>query len=113
MTLLAPVKVLHNVQCLAFLMTHGPKYGYFPEPDKCYYICKDENEGVAKAAFEQHGLVINFTGGRRYLGGFIGSNCSMVYLGPQGSFAKLSKVSGAKGSTASHQYTSSGQGCTH
>ncbi|KAL7526155.1 hypothetical protein ACHAXR_001348, partial [Thalassiosira sp. AJA248-18] len=65
-------KAVHNAQCLNFLMTHGPKYGYFPEPDKCYYICKAEDEGVARAAFEQHGLVINYTRGRRYLGGFIG-----------------------------------------
>ncbi|KAL7543292.1 hypothetical protein ACHAXR_013157 [Thalassiosira sp. AJA248-18] len=69
-------KAVHNAQCLAFLMEHGPKYGYFPEPDKCYYICKAEDEPVAKAAFEQHGLTINYTRGRRYLGGFIGSEAT-------------------------------------
>ncbi|KAL7525951.1 hypothetical protein ACHAXR_001236, partial [Thalassiosira sp. AJA248-18] len=66
-------KAADNARCLNFLMTHGPKYGYFPEPDKCWYICKAEDEAVAKAAFQQHGLNINYTRGRRYLGGFIGS----------------------------------------
>ncbi|KAL7530960.1 hypothetical protein ACHAXR_003773, partial [Thalassiosira sp. AJA248-18] len=67
-------KAIHNAQCLDFLMTHGPRYGYFPEPDKCYSICKAGDEGVARAAFEQH--VINYTRGRRYLGSFTGSEAT-------------------------------------
>ncbi|KAL7530967.1 hypothetical protein ACHAXR_004921 [Thalassiosira sp. AJA248-18] len=66
-------KATDNARCLNFLMTLGPKYGYSLEPDKCWYICKAEDEEVAKAAFQQFGLAINYTRGRRYLGGFIGS----------------------------------------
>ncbi|KAL7533156.1 hypothetical protein ACHAXR_005075, partial [Thalassiosira sp. AJA248-18] len=66
-------KAINNARCLNFLMEHGPKYGYFPEPDKCWYICKAEDEEVAKGAFQQFGLNINYTRGKRYLGGFIGS----------------------------------------
>ncbi|KAL7541918.1 hypothetical protein ACHAXR_011676 [Thalassiosira sp. AJA248-18] len=58
-------------------MTHdGPKYGYFSEPEKCDYICKAEDEQVAKEVFEHYCLVINYTRGRRYLSGFIGSEAT-------------------------------------
>ncbi|KAL7426097.1 hypothetical protein ACHAXH_000232 [Discostella pseudostelligera] len=54
----------------------GPKYGYFADPSKSYYICKGEDEAVAKREFEQLNLDINFSRGERYLGGFIGSGAS-------------------------------------
>ncbi len=38
-----------------------------------YYICKAEDEDVARAAFEGFGLEINYSRGQRHLGGFIGS----------------------------------------
>ena len=66
-------KALPNAQCLDFLVKFGPQYGYFPEPSKSYYICKAEDEDVARQAFESFGLEINYSRGRRYLGGFIGS----------------------------------------
>ncbi|KAL7524160.1 hypothetical protein ACHAXR_000461, partial [Thalassiosira sp. AJA248-18] len=66
-------KAINNGHCLKFLMEHGPKYGYFPEPDKYWYVCKAKDDGFAKEAFQQYGLVINYTHGKRYLGGFIGS----------------------------------------
>ncbi|KAL7524231.1 hypothetical protein ACHAXR_000484 [Thalassiosira sp. AJA248-18] len=36
-----------TLDCQPSLFTRR-KYGYFPEPDKCYYICKAEDEQVAK-----------------------------------------------------------------
>ena len=66
-------KAVPNVQCLDFLVKFGPTYGYFPEPSKLYYICRAEDEEVAHAAFEGFGLEINYSRGKQYLGGFIGS----------------------------------------
>ncbi len=54
-------------------MKFGPQYGYFPEPGKLYYICKSEDENVARQAFESFGLEINYSSGQHFLGGFIGS----------------------------------------
>ena len=34
----------HNAECLSFLVEAGPKYGYFPSPEKSFYICKGEDE---------------------------------------------------------------------
>ncbi len=66
-------KAVPNAQCLDFLVKFGPTYGYFPEPSKSYYICKAEDEGVARATIEGFGLEINYSRGQRYLGGFMGS----------------------------------------
>ena len=63
-----------NARCLRFLMEKGPVYGYHPEPEKGFYICKEEDEPVARRDFEREGFYnINFVRGRRYLGGFLGS----------------------------------------
>ena len=71
-----------NAGCLDFLVKHGPKYGYFAEPSKSCYICKVEDEPVARQAFERLGLEMNFSCGERYLGGFIGSGASKeLWLG--------------------------------
>ncbi|KAL7531966.1 hypothetical protein ACHAXR_006015, partial [Thalassiosira sp. AJA248-18] len=61
----------HNAECLDFLMKNGPRYGYFPEPEKSWYICKGEDEADARAAFASFGINIQYTRGHRYLGGFI------------------------------------------
>ncbi len=66
-------KALTNAQCRDFLVKFGPPYGYFPEPGKLYYICKEEDEPAACQAFESFGLEINYSRGQRYLGGFIRS----------------------------------------
>jgi hypothetical protein len=66
-------KAVHNAVCLSYLMRHGPKYGYFPEPGKSWYICKAEDEAVAWQVFEANDLDIQFSRGQRYLGGFIGA----------------------------------------
>jgi hypothetical protein len=39
-------------------MRHGPRYGYFPEPGKSWYICKAEDEAVARQVFEANDLDI-------------------------------------------------------
>ena len=54
----------HSAQCLAYLMNHGPKYGYYPLPEKSWYICKVEDEAVAKEAFVTQGLKLNCVQGR-------------------------------------------------
>ena len=59
-------------------MRHGPRYGYFPDPGKSWYICKVEDEAVARQVFKANDLDIQFSRGQRYLGGFIGSNASKV-----------------------------------
>jgi hypothetical protein len=66
-------KAVPNARCLDFLVKFGSTYGYFPGPSKSYYICKAEDEEVARAAFKGFGLEINYSRGQRYLGGFIGS----------------------------------------
>ncbi|KAL7523666.1 hypothetical protein ACHAXR_000280 [Thalassiosira sp. AJA248-18] len=57
----------HNAECIDFLMKKGPRYGYFPEPEKSWYICKGEDEADARAAFENYGIYIQYTRGHRYL----------------------------------------------
>ena len=41
-------------------------------PAKSCYICKAEDEAVARQAFLEKGLTINYSRGQRYQGGFIG-----------------------------------------
>ena len=69
-------KALHNAACLSYLMRHGPRNGYFPEPGKSWYICKVEDKAVTWQVFKANVLGIQFSHGQRYLGGFIGSNAS-------------------------------------
>ncbi len=54
-----------NVECLRYLIQHGPRYGYFVEPAKSTYICKLADEAIAREAFASHGLVIGFSQGER------------------------------------------------
>jgi hypothetical protein len=54
----------------------GPGTGYFPDPWKSWYICKGEDEAVARQAFKANDLDIQYSRGQRYFGGFIGSNAS-------------------------------------
>jgi hypothetical protein len=62
-----------SARCLLHLQTEGPRYGYFPEASKCIYVCKAEDEQLAREAFEGLGLNIQYSRGERYLGGFVGS----------------------------------------
>ena len=64
----------YNAECLRLLERHGPIFGYFPEPDKSIYVCKGEDEMIARYYFEAAGFQdINYSRGNRYLGGYIGS----------------------------------------
>ena len=62
-----------SAKYLQLLQQWGPKYGYFPEPAKCIYICKAVDEPKAREAFVRRGLHIKYSRGKRYLGGFVGS----------------------------------------
>ena len=62
-----------NARCLDLLKKFGPTSGYFPEPSKSFYICKAEDEEVARAAFGGFGLEINYSREQWYLSGFIES----------------------------------------
>ena len=64
-------KAVHAVECLECLVINGPGQGYFPEPAKSYYVCKEEGEDVTRQAFMDKGLTINYVRGRPYLGCFI------------------------------------------
>ena len=58
---------------LEYLCTHGPRYGYFPNLAKSWYIYKEADEERAQEAFNSRRLIIQMTCGRIYLGGCIGS----------------------------------------
>ena len=61
-----------NASVMQSLILHGSDYGYYPEPEKSWYICLLEDEAEARRVFEEFGLAIQFTRGQRYVGGFIG-----------------------------------------
>ena len=63
-----------NARCLAYLMEHGPWYGYIPKPEKSWYICKSQDKEEARRAFDARGLTIGYSRGQQYLGGFVGSD---------------------------------------
>ena len=48
----------------------GPKFGYYPEPDKCILIVPEDSLEKAKAEFAD--LQFKIKTRHRYLGGFIG-----------------------------------------
>ena len=52
-------------------MEEGPKFGYFPEPDKSYLVVHPNQVDEAKLLFAK--LKVNMVTGNRFLGGFIGS----------------------------------------
>ena len=55
-------------------MEEGPKFGYFPEPDKSYLVVHPNQVDEAKLLFAE--LKVNVVTGNHFLGGFIGSTCS-------------------------------------
>jgi hypothetical protein len=59
------------------LMEKGLSVGYFPEPAKSYHICPKEEEAEARAAFEEAGISVNFCRGKRYVGGYVGSEAML------------------------------------
>jgi hypothetical protein len=65
-------KLLECAMCLEFLSERGPVYGYYIKPEKTHVICTEADEPQARAAFLSRGLMVNFSRGQRYLGGYIG-----------------------------------------
>jgi hypothetical protein len=61
------------------LMEKGPSMGYFPEPAKSYHICPKEEEAEARVAFKEAGIEVNFCQGKRYVGGFSGSEAMLEH----------------------------------
>ena len=52
------------------LLELGPKFGYYPNPEKCYLVVDNSYVNVAKLHFDDLGVqIVNH---HRYLGGFIG-----------------------------------------
>jgi hypothetical protein len=56
---------------MKLLMQEGPKYGYYPEPDKSYLVVAPAFIEEAKQLFSPYGVVV--VEGHRVLGGFVGS----------------------------------------
>ena len=60
--------------CFACLRDEGPRWGYFIEEDKSFYLCKAEDKAVARTAFAAKGFTkVKFCRGHRYLGGYLGA----------------------------------------
>ena len=62
-----------NARCLKLLTQLGPWFGYYPEPAKSWHICTEAEETAAREAFRREGFQMQFSRGKRYVGGFIGS----------------------------------------
>ena len=61
-----------NVQLLKLLMERGEDQGYFPNPDKSFFISDTPGqEEAAKREFTAEGLELNFVSGSGYLGGYL------------------------------------------
>ena len=60
------------VEWLSSLTENGPKYGFYPEPSKSYLVVHPNIVEKAHQLFYRFGIRIDE--GRRYLGGFIGSD---------------------------------------
>ena len=55
-------------------LSSNPRYGYFPSTEKSFYVCKGEDEPLARTVFEAEGIAdLNYVLGKRYLGRFLGS----------------------------------------
>ena len=66
-------KLQHVKSWWETLLSLGPGYGYYPRPDKCWLILKDEtSKKVAEDLFASSKINIT-TEGHRYLGGTLGS----------------------------------------
>ena len=60
---------------LELLILEGPKYGYFPEPEKSYLVVHPNLLDEAKLLFKD--IQINIVAGHMFLGGYVGrsANC--------------------------------------
>ena len=62
-----------SAQLIKLIMKRGTGQGYLPKPAKSLFIVDlpDQKE-VAKRKFKAEGLHLNFVGGSRYMGGYLG-----------------------------------------
>ena len=72
-------------QLLKLFMKRGPDKGYFPKPSKFLFISDNPGEEeVAKREFAVEGLTLNFVGGSRYLGEYLGPQAELeAWVKPQ------------------------------
>ena len=67
-------KLTHLRDWFDKLCEHGPKYGYYPEVDKCIVIVDNNHEAESRSAFKHLGVKV--VKGYCFLGGFIGDHDS-------------------------------------
>ena len=60
------------IEWLKLLILEGPKYGYFPEPEKSYLVVHPDFVDIAKEKFAD--FKMNIVTSHRFLGGFIGND---------------------------------------
>ena len=60
------------LEWLKILIEEGPKFGYFPEPEKSYIVVHPDQVDAANKLFIDY--KINVVTGHRFLGGFIGAS---------------------------------------
>ena len=77
---------------MKLLICEGPKYGYYPEPDKSYLVVSPKFVALAKQLFSAYGVTI--IEGGRVLGGFVGSKAEAQSWGANKvqSWVKLLKI---------------------
>ena len=56
----------------SLLCSRGPRYGYFPEPSKCFVVVAPSRLSLAREVFGDLGVRV--VTGHRFLGGFIGDS---------------------------------------
>jgi hypothetical protein len=78
-------KARRNAKLLRLLVEEGPAAGYFPEPEKSWHICRKEDMPAARQAFEEEGFPdMQFSEGRRYVGGHVGTlEKEVAWIRPQ------------------------------
>ena len=63
----------NSAQLLKLLLDRSTDSGYLPEPSKSFFISEILNqEKVANMELKADALNLNFVGGRRYLGDYLG-----------------------------------------
>ena len=62
------------MKLLRDLVDLGPSYGYFPESEKIWHVCRKEDEAAYRQAFKEEGFPdMQLTEEHQYVGGYIGT----------------------------------------